>query len=355
MKKRKAGALALLLAVSALLAACGNKEYLKDIKAEDYVTLGNYIGIEASAAEPVVPDGMVNLYINMYIKSPYATTEEVTDRAVEEDDTVNIDYTGYVDGEAFEGGSAAGDILTIGSNRFIDGFEDGLIGAQIGETVSLDLEFPDPYLSNPDLAGVPVVFEVTVNGISKLTDDFVESLNIEGVGTEKELRDFLYDGFYQSAVQTYNNSIETALTTAVMANCTFKEPPKTLRERFARNIEDALSAQAAEQDMTLEDYMLDFYGMEEVAYKEQFEKDSLELTQQYIMYQAIANAEGLNPTDEEIQAEIDYMVEAYQYESEEAYRENSDIELLKEQIMRDKVMSFLKENGNIEMTSVIED
>lgn len=351
--KRKTKVLAAVLAASALLTACGNKEYLKDIKAADYVTLGNYVGIEASAAEPVVEDGMVDMYIEMVVKPAYATTEEVTDRAVKNGDTVNIDYTGYQDGEAFAGGTATGDNLTIGSHRFIDGFEEGLIGARIGETVNLNLEFPDPYSPNPDLAGKPVEFEVKVNSISvstqpEINDEFVKSLNIEGISTEKEFRDYLYDGFYQSAVQTYENSIESTLTTAIMANCTFKEPPKAMRERFARNIEDAMSAQATVQDMTLAEYMQNFYGMNEEAYKNKFMEDSLELTQQYIMYQAIADAEGLNPTEEEIQAEIDYRVEAYHYESEEDYRKNSDLELLKEQIMRDKVMNFLKENGKIE-------
>ena len=117
----------------------------------------------------------------------------MTDRAVETGDTVNIDYTGYIDGEVFDGGSATGAPLTIGSKRFIEGFEDGLIGAEIGESVTLNLNFPDPYDPNPDLSGVPVVFEVKVNSIGKqivpeLTEDFVKSLNIEGVGTEKELK-----------------------------------------------------------------------------------------------------------------------------------------------------------------------
>jgi trigger factor len=353
MRKGKAGVLAAVFAAAALLTACGNKEYLKDIKAADYVTLGEYTGIEASAKEPVVEDGMVDLYIEMYIKPAYTTTEEVTDRAVETGDTVNIDYTGYIDGEVFDGGSATGASLTIGSKRFIAGFEDGLIGAEIGENVTLNLNFPDPYDPNPDLSGVPVVFEVKVNSIGKqivpeLTEDFVKSLNIEGVGTEKELRDYLYDNFYQSAVQTYENEIESTLTTAVMANCTFKKAPKKMEERFAKNIEDGMSAQAAVQQMTLVQYMKTYYNLDEETYKKQFAEDAAELAQQYIMYQAIADAEGLNPTEEEIQEEIAFRVENSHYESEDEYRKNSDIEMLREQLMRNKVMSFLKEKGKIE-------
>ncbi len=356
MRKKRAGALAAVVTAATLLTACGNKEYLKDIKAEKYVTLGNYIGIEASAVEPVVEDGVVDMYIQLYILSPNAMSEEVTGRAVEDGDTVNMDFTGYIDGEVFEGGSATGTDLTIGSHQFIEGFEEGLIGANIGDDVTLNLTFPDPYLYNPDLSGVPVVFEVKVNGISKqtlpeLTDEFVQSLDMEGCSNEKELRDAVYDFFYQNAVQSYDSSIESTLTTAIMANCTFKEPPAKMLERFKKNIEDAMSAQAAVQEMLLAEYMESYYDMDEEAYRAKFEEDALELTQQYIMYQAIADAEGLNPTEEEIQAEIDYMVEAYHYESEEEYRRNSDVELLREQIMKDKVMAFLKENGKIETIS----
>lgn len=356
MRKRGVGALAAALAAAMLLTACGNKEYLRDIKAEKYVTLGNYIGIEASAAEPVVEDGVVDMYIQMYIQSPNATSEEVTGRTVEDGDTVNLDYTGYIDGEAFEGGSATGDNLTIGSHQFIEGFEEGLIGARIGETVTLNLSFPDPYLANPDLSGVPVVFEVKVNSISvqtlpELTDEFVQSLNMEGCSNEKELRDALYDFFYQSAVKSYDVSIESTLLTAVMANCTFKELPARMVERFQKNVRDAMNAMASVEKMTLAEYMKAYFDMDEEAYRAKFEEDGLELAQQYVMCQAIADAEGLNPTEEELQAEIDHLVEMYHYESEEEYRKITDIELLREQIMKDKVVDFLKANGKIEAIS----
>lgn len=356
MKGRKAAIVAAVLAVSTLMTACGSKEYLKDIKASDYVTLGNYIGIKASAAEPVVEDGMVDAYIEYYIR-PQAPKEAVTGRAIEKGDTANIDFVGYLDGEAFEGGTGSGYDLTIGAHQFIDGFEDGLIGVNIGETVSLNLEFPNPYENNPDLSGAPVVFEVTVNSISRqeLTDEFVQSLGIAECSTEQELRDFLYNSFYESAVQTYETTIETTISNTVMAGCTFKEPPAKMVERYAQNIEEAMRTQAAMYGMTLQAFMQNSYGMSEAAYKERFQSEALTGVQEYIMYQAIADIEGLNPTDEQLQEEINSRVEAYGYESEEAYRESVDVEMLKEQLMRNNVMEFLKENGNITMTSTIVD
>lgn len=352
MKIRKTAVMAAILAVSTLMTACGSKEYLKDIKASDYVTLGNYIGIEASAEEPVVEDGMVDMYMLYYVL-PQIPIEEVTDRAIEEGDTVNIDYEGFLDGEAFAGGTAEGSDLKIGSHQFIDGFEDGLIGVNYGDTVSLDLTFPDPY-TNPDLAGAAVVFKVTVNG-RKDVDSYVQALGIEDCNTEQDLRDYLYNVFYEDAVQTYESTIETTISNTIMAGCTFKEPPAKMVERFEQNIEEAMRTQAAMYGMTLQAFMQANYGMGEADYKERFQSEALTGVQEYIMYQAIADIEGLNPTEEQLQEEINSRVEAYGYESEEAYRESVDVEMLKEQLMRNNVMEFLKENGNITMTSTIVD
>lgn len=353
--KKKVGVLAAVLAATTLLTACGNKEYLKDINAADYVTLGNYTGIEAQANAPVVEDGIVDMYLEYYILAPYKTTEEVTGRAIQEGDVANIDFVGYQDGVAFEGGTGTDYDLTIGSGQFIDGFEEGLIGAKVGDKVSLDLKFPDPYENNPDLAGAPVVFEVTVNSISEeklpdLTDEFVQSLGIPDCNNEQELKDFVYDYFYQSAVQTYESTIEKTIQDTVMANCTFKEPPKEMVARIRQSIEDSMNAQAQSQGMTVTQYVQNYYGLDEAGYEEKLDKDALESTQLYIMYQAIADVEGLNPTEEELQEEIDYRVEAYGYESEDAYRESTDMEVLREYLMRQKVLAFLKENGNITTT-----
>lgn len=344
MKGRKTATLAVLAAASVLMTACGSKEYLKDIKASDYVTLGNYLGIGASAEEPTVQDGEVDAYMTYYVL-PQIPVEEVTDRAVQEGDTVNIDFEGLLDGVAFDGGTGAGYDLKIGSHTFIDGFEDGLIGVNYGDTVSLDLTFPDPY-SNPDLAGAAVVFNVTVNG-RKDVDGFVQSLGIEGCSTEQELRDVVYNALYDNAVAIYENTIETILTNTIMSNCVFKEPPAKMVERFAQSIEEESTADAAQYGMTLGDYMLASRGMDETAYKELFKTEAVTRAQQYIMYQAIADAEGLNPTEEQLQEEISARVEVYGYESEEAFREGNDMEALKERLMRRNVMEFLKENGNI--------
>lgn len=349
---RKSAVLAAVLAASAFLTACGSKEYLKDIDTSDYVTLGNYIGVEASAAEPVVEDEAVDMDINYYILPSYA----YTGRAVEEGDAVNIDYAGYIDGEQFAGGTGSNPSLTIGSGQFIDGFEEGLIGVDAGETVSLELSFPDPYLPNPDLSGVPVVFEVTVKGIlPELNDEFVQSLGLEGCTTVQDLWDYVYNIHYEDAVQTYENSIERTLMDTIMADSTFKEPPAEMVERFNQILIDGYSAEAALWGMSLSEYMQNYYGMNEETYNEWLQENALRQAQQYIMLQAIADREGLSATDEQLQEEIARRVEDYGFESEEAYREGTDVETLREQLMRKNVMEFLKENGNITTITITED
>ena len=126
----------------------------------------------------------------------HAYQQEVTDRPAKEGDTVNIDYKGMKDGVAFEGGTAQGYDLTLGSGSFIDGFEDGLIGAETGETRNLELKFPYRYKNNPDLAGQPVVFEVTVNKIvetvtPELTDEYAAENS--DYATAEEYREGLRD------------------------------------------------------------------------------------------------------------------------------------------------------------------
>ncbi|MDE6600903.1 MAG: trigger factor [Lachnospiraceae bacterium] len=362
--KRKTFVAAAVFASSLFLTACGSKEYLKDIKAEKYVTLGTYTGIEARVNKPEVPEGAVDKYIYDNYLGPRAEKVPVTDRAVQEGDVANIDFVGYHDGVAFDGGTGTGFDLTIGSGRFIEGFEEGLIGADIGETRSLDLTFPDPY-TNPDLAGEDVVFEVTVNSISEsrapeLTDALVKQLgedgyNIGGAQTVQELNDWVYNLYDQSVQSTYDNEIETAMASTIMENSTFQEPPEEMIKRFTTSIENNMNARAASLGMTLAQYMQLYQGMDETAYRAAFEEEGVRMTKQYIMYQAIADQEGLAPTEEELSGEISALMTIYGYASEEELKKSVDVESLREDLMRKKVLAFLKENGNIQETATIVD
>lgn len=363
--KKRICVTAAVLSASLLLTACGSKEYLKDIKAEKYVTLGEYKGITATAIKQDVPNELVENYITENFLIPKAEKIPVTDRAVEEGDVVNIDFTGYRDNVAFEGGTAAGFDLTIGSGQFIAGFEEGLIGAKTGEQRSLDLRFPDYYPTNPDLEGQPVVFEVTVNSISEnknpeLTDELVQELTSEGYNTGSsetvdELKQWVRDGYEQAVQSSYDSSIESELASKIMENSTFREPPEEMVKRFTQSIENNVNVRAASLNMNLSQYMKQYEGLDEEGYRALFDEEGLRMAKLFIMYQAIADREGLAPTQEEIAAETAELMAAYGYASEEDLKKGMDVTALEENLMRKKVVAFLKENGDIQATTTIVD
>ena len=159
--------------------------YVAGVTATDYVTVPADLKLTLSEEANTVAAEDVDSYINDNILASFEETVEVTDRAAATGDTVNIDYAGSIDGVAFDGGTAQGYDLTLGSGRFIDGFEDQIVGHTPGETFDVVVTFPDPYEKNPDLAGKEAVFTTTLNSIQEtqlpeLTDAWVqENLNQE--------------------------------------------------------------------------------------------------------------------------------------------------------------------------------
>lgn len=159
--------------------------YVAGVTATDYVTVPADLKLTLSEEANTVAAEDVDTYINDNILASFEETVEVTDRAAATGDTVNIDYAGSIDGVAFDGGTAQGYDLTLGSGRFIDGFEDQIVGHTPGETFDVVVTFPDPYEKNPDLAGKEAVFTTTLNSIQEtqlpeLTDAWVqENLNQE--------------------------------------------------------------------------------------------------------------------------------------------------------------------------------
>lgn len=177
----------------------GDNGYLSSIKVADYVTLPESgLKFTLPAEVNTVAEDDIDAYINNNILLNYQTTEQVTDRAAEMGDLVNIDFVGSVDGVEFEGGSSqgAGYDITLGSGSFIDDFEDQIAGHTPGESFDVNVTFPDPYQNNPDLAGKEAVFKTTLNYISEtvmpeLTDEWVaenlsESFGLNDVAAVRE-------------------------------------------------------------------------------------------------------------------------------------------------------------------------
>ena len=181
-----------------LVAVEGDVIDLTQLPVEEYVTVGEYKGltIEVAPKQEVTAEAVETEMMYYYYSqgTTYLTAADfVTEGTVENTDIVLIDFEGKKDGVAFDGGSATDHILGIGSESFIDGFESGLVGVKAGETVDLNLTFPEDYGSE-DLAGADVVFKVKVNEIKEkqtreLDEDFFEDLGMEGIDSEEKLRE----------------------------------------------------------------------------------------------------------------------------------------------------------------------
>ena len=353
MKKKAAGLLTAMLA-ALLFSGCGGEENkpLSQIDVDRYVTLGDYnnLTINVSLEPPQVDETQLEqLVYEVYCS--YVTEESgvVTDRTVEAGDTVNIDYEGKQDGIAFAGGTKQGDFLTVGSGGFIDGFEDGLVGVMPGETVDLDLSFPNPYPINPDLAGQPVVFTVTVNYILPMPKDMrnevVAGMEIEDVNTVEELRQFAYDYLYEIAKQDCNTNLENSVIEALVNSCSYDELPEFLLEESRKTFSANLESIAASYGYTPDEFAAYYYMM---STEELIDNYAPEGAKQNLALQAVANREGLAVDDEELKTLLEEAAAGAGYESADALLGEVSLEEFRNYFMFERVVDFLLEKNHLE-------
>lgn len=352
MRRLGQGAAVALLAV-VLSAGCGSQKDLPlaQLDTDRYVTLGDYRNLSVTVEKPKVEDAeVVRTMLNLYRNGISAELGGITDRAVAEGDTVNIDYAGTMDGEPFSNGSAAGAQLTIGSGSFIDGFEDGLIGTMPGETVELDLTFPDPYLNNPDLSGQAVVFTVTVNFIlppleseADLLDEVAAAAGLEEVSTVQELRQYAYDSLNQNAQIQYESNVQNAMIQELLAQCDFKKLPENMLERSRQTLTESLEQAASRFGISAEDFA-SFNGMSISDFVETYAPDSVK---QNLAMQAVANKEGLNVSDEELQTRLEDYAAKNGYASVDELLNDASREDYRNYFMTLKVLDFLADHTKV--------
>ena len=205
----------------------------------DYVELGDYMGLSVALTEDYsVSDDDVKTFIENSVITNYPYYVDTDKTVVEDGDAVNIDYEGLKDGVAFSGGTATDTVLEIGSNTFIDGFEEGLIGAKVGDKVTLNPTFPESY-KNTDLAGQAVVFNVTINKIvekqdityDNMTDEYVAYVNAKaslGYDTVDEMKADARNYLKSSKESSKKSAIRSAVMDKLGEVCTVKEIPDGL-------------------------------------------------------------------------------------------------------------------------------
>ena len=277
------------------------------IRALDYVTLPEDFGSIALKESDLTPTEDELQQQMDSLLNQYTTSQPVTGRAAQSGDVANIDYTGTVDGVAFTGGTATGYDLTLGSGSFIDGFEDQIIGHNVGDTFDVTVTFPDGYGDSTDaegntitLSGKEAVFSVTLNSISEsvtpeLTDEWVDSnFGIsDDLHTADQLRSYLNDALYAT---NYDNAIVDYL----MSNSTFKELPSEITSYYIRMFLNYYNQYATAYGMDLNAFAQTQGYTDADAMLAASDAYFEHLAKQDLILQAVAETKSLAPTQEEL-------------------------------------------------------
>lgn len=264
---------------------------LQDLDIDAYVVLNDYKNMKVTSYQPIEDDAEIESYIN----SNYLTGA-ITGRAVENGDIVNIDYEGKEDGVAFEGGTASGAELEIGSGSFIPGFEEGLIGVMPGDTTELELSFPEDYRS-AEHAGKEVVFTVTVNSIAysaAYADATDEDLKL--LGLEYSSKEELWEA---AKAEMEKSAKSSAILNQCFSESTIKDVPTYLVDEEIQNYEIYMESMCQKYYGTnLENYLQQTQGISITDFEEDIRPDCEKTVKQYLLLEALARAEGLEITDE---------------------------------------------------------
>ncbi len=313
------------------------------------VELGEYLGLSLDPIEVTVTDVDVDMTIENTVKSRNLY-DELTEGTVENGDIANIDYEGKIDDVAFEGGTAEGYDLEIGSGSFIPGFEEGLVGVSVGETTDLDVTFPEDY-GNAEYAGKAAVFTVTVNSIKRMP------------AMDDELAKKLSDGEY-TAMAEYREAVrediagqmrdeESELVDKIVAGCERIEIPSDLLDFY---VEDNL--RYAEQmysyyGLSLEDAVTGYYGMSMEDYTAQVRQSVQENLEKQLVVEAVIEKEGIVIDDDEFAAGAQELAEKYGYGTADALIAAVGEDAVRDRIAYEKALALIVESADIGEISIL--
>ena len=310
------------------------------------VTLGRYKGVEVAKADLDVTEEEVDEEINRE-REHNARTISVEDRPVKDGDMTVIDFEGFVDGVAFEGGKGENYPLTIGSGAFIPGFEDELIGAVIGEEKDVNVTFPEDYQAS-ELAGKAAVFKCTVKEIKEkelpeLDDEFASE--VSEFDTLAEYREDVKKKLGVKKAADAKDEKEDAVIAAIIEDAQM-EIPDAMLETQQRQMLDEFAQRIQSQGLSMEQYMK-FTGLTPAAMIDQVKPQALKRIQSRLVMEAVAAAEKIEASEEDVEEEIKTMAEAYQMEVDQVKTllgENG-IKQVREDVCVKKAVDFVVENA----------
>ncbi|MBD3860396.1 trigger factor [Bacillus sp. 28A-2] len=308
------------------------------------VKLGDYKGLSVEKDDTTVTDEDVQEELKA-LQNRQAELVVKEEGVIENGDTVVLDFEGFVDGEAFEGGKAENYSLEIGSGSFIPGFEEQLVGLEAGAEKDVEVTFPEEYHAE-DLAGKPAVFKVKIHEIKAkelpaLDDEFAKDVD-EEVETLAELTEKTKKRLEEAKENEAEGKLREELVAKASENAEVDVPQAmvdTELDRMMKEFEQRLQMQG----MNLELYF-QFSGQDEDALKEQMKEDAAKRVKSNLTLEAIAAAEDLQVSDEEVEEELSKMAEAYNMPVENIKQAIGSTEAMKEDLKVRKAIDFLVEN-----------
>ena len=312
------------------------------------VELGQYKDVEVQKASAVVTDEDVEKEIEKVLDKN-SRLISIEDRPVASGDTAIIDFEGFIDGVAFEGGSGKDYNLVIGSGTFIPGFEDQLIGVALGEEKEVNVSFPEDY-GSADLAGKSALFKVKVNEIKvkelpTLDDEFAK--DVSEFDTLEEYKADLRKKLVEQAEHSAHHENEDNVVDKVVENATIDIPPVMVEKRIDDLTYD-FGMRLRYQGLELEKY-LEIMGMDMASFREQFKARAEKEVKTQLVIEKISEVEAIVPTEKDTEEEIKRIAENYK-QSEEDFKQHlkpDDIEYIRSTLVAKKTVDFLVENAKL--------
>ena len=324
------------------------KEFIftAEVAVKPEVELGEYAGVEVPKADVNVTDEDIMAEIDKE-REQNARIISVEDRAVENGDMTVIDFEGFVDGVAFEGGKGTDYPLTIGSHSFIDTFEDQLVGKNIGEEVEVNVTFPEEYHSE-ELKGKPAMFKVTIKEIKKkelpeLDDDFVE--DVSEFSTVDEYKESIKKNIEEKKVNEAKAAKEDAVIEKIIEGAKMDIPDAMVDSQVRQMAED-FARRLSAQGLSLEQYF-QYTGLTGEMLVEQMKPQAIKRIQSRLVLEAVAEKENFEVTEEEIEKEVADMAAAYQMDADKLKEllTDADKDNMKKDIQVKKAVDFVTENA----------
>ncbi|MBU8905077.1 trigger factor [Desertibacillus haloalkaliphilus] len=325
-----------------------NLIFKANVTVKPEVQLGEYKGLEVEEKDVTVADEDVENELKQ-LQENQAELVVVEDQAIENGDTAVMDFEGFVDGEAFEGGQAENYSLEIGSGQFIPGFEEQLVGLKAGDEKDVEVTFPEEYHSE-DLAGKPATFKVKVHEVKRkelpaLDDEFAKDVN-ENVETLDELKQELKDKLVKDKEHEADHHKRDTVVEAAAENATIDIPEAMITTEVDRMLQE-FSQRLQAQGMTIDMYY-QFAGTDEEGMREQFKSDAEKRVRINLTLEAIADAENIEVSEEDVEKEFEKMAEMYQRpvdEIKQLLQMQGGPDALKGDLKIQKAVDFLVDNS----------